>query len=227
MAPERETKYVIRNSAAGILRQWLENRCWSDPEFSAGIVHSIYYDTRDWRFLREKINSDYLKTKIRIRWYVDIDSREPGEASFLEAKFKVGHCRKKVRIPTDYSGRELSRINLDHQRLLELPALLRPEGVVVAGRLAPVFEICYKRRRFVEPITQARLCLDYNIQAPRVNRQVLSRSNPFALQDAVFEMKGPLDELPQVLHQLTGLGCQKESFSKYYVCYKKINRIMF
>lgn len=224
-ASEHEIKFVLKNSSAHYIIQWLQARCLPDPEFPAGIVSSIYYDTWDWRFLREKINSDYLKTKVRVRWYTDIDTEVPDDESYLEVKYKVGSKREKVRIKTRFSGGWLSRVNLDNNKLLTIPHLLRPRGVLISEQLYPVFQISYTRRRFVEPLSNSRLCLDYDIWAPRVNWQMLPRINAFRLRNAVFELKGRITELPDVLHQLTALGCRKQSFSKYLVCYKKIMRI--
>ena len=220
-----ETKFVLPNSSSHIISQWLKYRCLPDPEFPAGIVSSIYYDTPDWRFMREKVNSDYLKTKIRLRWYADIDTEEPQGQSYIEAKFKVGSRRQKIRIKTNISGNWLHTAGLERRKLLRVPYLLRSKGVILRGQVVPVFKISYKRRRFVEPTTGARLSLDYDISSPCVNHHVLPRTNPFGLQTAVFELKGILSELPEVLGQLTALGCRKQSFSKYSICYQKIMRI--
>lgn len=222
-----ETKFILNNIVANVIIQWLYSRSQPDPEFPAGTISSIYYDTWDWHHLREKVNSDYFKTKVRIRWYADIDSEEPEDKSYLEVKYKVGSRREKVRIKTDYSGKWLSRVALDDQSLLKIPHLLRSHSVVIQENLYPAFQITFKRRRFIEPVTGARLCLDYDIGAPRVNRHMLPRSHPFWLQNAVFELKGRISELPDVLHQLTALGCRKRSFSKYSACYQKIMRVSF
>jgi len=227
LASEHETKFVLNNSAAGTIIRWLQCRCRLDEKFEAGIVSSIYYDTHKWRFLSEKVNSDYLKTKIRLRWYGDIDSGEPGEDSFIETKYKTGSRRAKVRVRTDVSGKWLDSVDLDARKLLKVPELLRSEGVVVSGGLFPVFKIVYKRRRFIEPVTGARLSIDYDISAPTVNRRMLVRRNPNRLAHAVFELKGEIAELPGVLQQLTALGCRKESFSKYGICYGTIMRTSF
>lgn len=217
-----ELKFVVNNSAAHIIARWLNCRCLPDPEFPAGIVSSIYYDTTDWRFLREKFNSDYLKTKIRLRWYSDIDTEEAGDVSYIEAKFKIGSRRDKIRVKTDVAGDWLNGVNLENKKLLRIPDMLRTKGVIVAGHLMPIFKINYKRRRFIEPVTGARLSLDCDISSPCVNHRVMPRANPFQLKTAVFELKGVLTELPEVLHQLMALGCRKQSFSKYGFCYQKI-----
>ncbi len=168
-----ELKFIVNNSAAGIISEWLNCRCVPDPKFPAGIVSSIYYDTADWRFMREKINSDYHKTKIRLRWYADIDTEEAGDESYIEAKFKTGSKRNKIRMKTGLVGDWLKRVNLENKKLLQVPHLLRSRGVIVAGYLLPVFKINYKRKRFIEPLTGARLSLDYDISSPCVNHHVM------------------------------------------------------
>jgi len=226
-ASEHETKFVFRNVASRLLIQWLRARCQPDPEFPEGIISSIYYDTRDWRFLREKINSDYLKTKVRLRWYADIDTEEPGDESFLEAKYKIGGRRQKIRIRTDYSGKWLSGLSLEDERLREVSGLLLSKGAIIPSQLHPAFLIQYKRLRFVEPVTGARLSIDCDICTPKINMRMIPRTNHFPLREAVFELKGRTMELPNVLHQLTALGCRKGSFSKYSACYQNIMRIAF
>ncbi|MFC2169660.1 VTC domain-containing protein [Acidobacteriota bacterium] len=218
---------MFNNSSAHALIQWLRSRCFPDPEFPVGEVSSIYYDTWDWRFLHEKVNSDYLKTKVRVRWYSDINTKEPENHSYLEAKQKIGGRREKIRVKTEFNGRWLSRVNLESQELKTIPRLLLSEGVVIQEQLYPVFQISFKRRRFIEPITLSRLCIDFDIRAPRINYQMLPFFYPFQLQTAVFELKGKATELPDELHQLTALGCCKRSYSKYYACYRKIMQAEF
>jgi len=222
-----ETKFVLPNHRAHIFLAWLNHRCLTDPNYPVGIVSSIYYDTKNWRFLNEKINSDYLKTKVRLRWYADIDTGTPEDVSFLEAKFKIGSTRKKVRLKTDLSGKWLSQVALNDKRLPAVPEMLRTEGIILPPLMLPVFKIAYKRRRFIEPVTGARLSLDYDIYAPDVNFQAMPRTDTFKLKNAVFELKGKFTELPNSITQLTALGCRKDSFSKYSACYQKIMQIFF
>jgi len=222
MSANFETKYVLENGCVPKFIQWLKYRCLPDPVYPAGIVSSIYFDTWDWRFLREKINSDFLKTKIRVRWYTEINSGICSAESFLEAKFKQGKKRHKIRKKLDISGEWLSKSDLCSRDLIGLPNRLLKSGVILPDSLFPVFQIQYKRVRFVEPYSRARLSLDYAIRVPAVNQQRVPGVFPFNLQNSVFELKGEIDKLPAFLHQLTTLGCRKDSFSKYSFCYAKI-----
>ncbi len=224
---EHETKFVLDNHRAQILINWLNHRCTPDPQYPKGIVNSIYFDTPDWQFLGEKINSDFLKTKVRLRWYSDMDGSTPDESAFVEVKYKIGAARKKYRKQTDLSAQWLSNANLNSPKLGEVPFMLIREGIMAPSRLLAAFKIAYKRFRFIEPVTSARLSVDYDISAPAVNHQMIGRNNPFVLRNAVFELKGSEQQLPHVLHQLTALGCRKDSFSKYSMCYQKITGTHF
>lgn len=222
---EHETKYVFPAGSAASVVGWLHCRCRPDPEFPAGIVSTIYYDTRDWRFLGEKINSDFHKTKVRVRWYYDFHSGEPLPKSFLEVKYKIGGRREKVRFETGKTGEWLAGVNLDNPELTAIPRSLWPQGLVIPGNFYPALKIVYKRKRFIEPETGARISVDYDISAPAVNFQMMPRSRPFSLETAVVEMKGTQTQLPPSLRHLIALGCKKESFSKYGTCCERILQI--
>ncbi|MDY6968856.1 MAG: VTC domain-containing protein [Spirochaetota bacterium] len=222
-----ELKFVINNNKSHQVIEWLKSICKPDNEYSSGCVSSIYYDTRNWSFLGEKINSDYLKTKVRVRWYSDIDYKDHSENSFAEAKFKIGSRRDKIRIKTPFPGEWLCHTQLENQNLIEIPKTLRSIGFVPDQTLYPVFQISYKRMRFIDPFTNSRVCFDYDISAPRVNWFMLPKHNPFILQSAVFEIKGKNSELPFNLHPLTDFGCRKMSFSKFSACYQKIKGVPF
>jgi hypothetical protein len=82
---ERELKFTMPAARAHLARRRLETLCRRDPEFPSAIVWTIYYDTPALVSLGEKLNSDYLKRKIRVRWYSDLQRRVTGPA-FIEAK---------------------------------------------------------------------------------------------------------------------------------------------
>ena len=65
-AVEHELKFTVPVSSTAAVLAWLRGACTPDPKFPCGRVSSIYYDTPDLRSLREKLNSDYLKTKVRL-----------------------------------------------------------------------------------------------------------------------------------------------------------------
>ena len=95
-AADFELKFVGERWRAKPLRRLLERLCRPDPAFPTGTVFTIYYDTPSLECLDEKRNSDYLKTKVRLRWY-RVEGR-PTDSAFLEVKSRVGSRRDKLRL---------------------------------------------------------------------------------------------------------------------------------
>ena len=217
-----ELKYIIGNRRSKSVLQWLKCNCRPDPQFPAGVVNSIYFDTRDWQSLGEKINSDYLKTKIRLRWYTEMDGSYPHDQSFAEVKYKIGTKRHKRRIPAPFFASNLSSMDLLNPALLRIPQLLKTHGVRLHRSHFPVYRIEYKRFRFLEPLYGGRICFDKDIRIPQVNPMAMARQYPLALQTAVFEFKGVSANLPHSLFPLMKLGLKKASFSKFGACFQKL-----
>ena len=90
---EYELKFVVPNHHLGPIFDFVNLSCRADGAHPAGIVSSIYYDSLRWDALNEKINSDYIKTKFRLRWYRDPGSGAYSDASFAESKHRIG-CRR-------------------------------------------------------------------------------------------------------------------------------------
>ena len=212
-----EVKFLVDGGDVTPVLRWLRTVCRLDPVFPEGIVSSIYYDTPALDSLREKVNSDYLKTKVRLRWYGY--RGETSRASFLEVKYRIGGRRDKVRVTTPYAGAWFTTVPLHDPVLHQMPQLLQPYGVPHLSGLRPVLLVRYRRYRFIEPLTGARVSLDTDISAPRVNREILAAPHPLPLRTAVFELKSRLSDLPLPLHELTRMGARKSSFSKYCACH--------
>ncbi len=223
---EHETKFVLPNIRAVKVTSWLKKRCDPDPKFSKGRVSSIYYDSRNWVYLGEKINSDYLKTKIRLRWYSEIETGALFPSTFLEVKSKIGSARKKFRQLLDVESAMVAKTPLNDLMFVRLIKKVEQNNILPKKILLPVYQINYQRYRFIEPITGSRLCVDQNIHVSRVNPMMICKKNPVVLKDAVFEIKGKVDQLPQWLNQLTSFGCRRGAFSKYSCCYLQLKRLI-
>jgi VTC domain len=220
---ERELKYTLPASLAHLARRRLETCCRRDSEYPAAMVWTIYYDSPALASLGEKINSDYLKRKIRVRWYSDVDGRVSGPA-FVEAKLRIGTRRFKVRSRLPYAAEEIAGWELHDARLQAAPLLLRERGILGQESWQPMMLIRYRRDRFIEPVTRSRVSLDADIAASAVNRRFLSVSDGSPLATAVLEVKGFGDELPVALRPLLALGMHKRSFSKFLVVYAHMMR---
>jgi hypothetical protein len=220
--PDHETKFVLDNRRGGTILRWLELRCPRDAHHPAYRVSSIYFDTRSWISLGEKANSDFSKSKIRLRWYTALGDGLSDGTVRLEVKRKRGGLRGKLRIPAGVSSAELASGPLQNLKRPEVTTLLRAHGVDAPSPLFPAFQIDYTRARFRHPRTGADLCLDCDIHVPRVNRLMVRRHDPRPLRQAVFEVKGRASGLMDDLTALTGLECRKQSFSKYLACYQLV-----
>lgn len=218
-----ELKFTIGNSRAPRIIAWLASVCRPDPEYLRAKVSSIYFDTLRWHALGEKLSSEYLKSKFRLRWYAAPGTPlTTGDPVFAEAKFRIGAIRRKLHVRAPYSAEWVDAVALEEPRLRDFPRFLQAQGVPVRHQLFPAFVVSYQRRRYIDPVSGARVCLDSEIGAPRVNSAVLPGTAPVRLETAVIEVKGAGADLPEHLHTLTDLGCRRTSFSKYAVCYQKM-----
>ena len=225
---EHETKFTLANWRTAVLWSWLSRRCLPDPEFSEGLVSSIYFDTAGFDMLDEKHNSTYLKTKVRLRWYSSITDRKPFPTTFLEVKKKVGSARIKRRIKMNFGSDAVLSHDLGNTFYLAMNRLLQEHGFHFNTPLYPAFQINYRRSRYIDPISGARLSLDRDINASRVNRKMVSQVNGKVLDEAVFEFKEKTGMLPDWLSQVTALSeCRKGSFSKYSACYAQLLQIHY
>jgi hypothetical protein len=222
-AGERELKYTLPAGRVHLARRRLDTVCRRDPAFPAAVVWTLYYDTPSLVSLGEKINSDYLKRKIRVRWYSDLDGRPSGSA-FVEAKLRSGTRRSKVREKLPVPAGEIALWNLQDPRLLPFPLLLRAHGVLHQESWQPMMLIRYRRDRFVEPLSRSRVSLDADICGVAANLRFLAAPDPSPLATAVLEVKGDDDELPVVLRPLLALGMQKQSFSKFLAVHAHMTR---
>ncbi|HKY22625.1 MAG TPA: VTC domain-containing protein [Vicinamibacterales bacterium] len=219
---ERELKFALPIGRVHLARRWLERVCRRDPEFPAAIVWTIYYDTPALVSLAGKINSDYLKRKIRIRWYSDLHGRVSGPA-FVEAKLRVGTRRSKVRERLSWAAGEIAQWSLQDSRLLTIPSLLRQHGILGHESWQPLMLLRYRRDRFLDLPTRSRVSLDADIAGVAVHpRLVPGDRSPLA--SAVLEVKGSGDRLPRTLKPLLHLGIHKRSFSKFLTVYAHMMR---
>lgn len=218
----RELKFVFSAKNAERVCVVLDRMLRPDPEYPAATVTSVYFDTADWSHLDEKRDSDYLKSKYRLRWYRVAGSDADAGPAFAEVKHRTGSTRRKERWPAPIAIPWLENTALEDPAWLAFTHFLRRQSVTVRGALFPAFVIRYHRRRYVDPATGARVCVDTDIEVPRVNRLMVPVIVPVRLETAVFEVKGRLEALPAAVPVLCRLGAQRGSFSKYGSCFRKL-----
>lgn len=219
---EFELKYTFANHSRATLESWLLVNCKKDTSYPESRVHSIYLETNLAESYQEKVNSDFFKTKYRVRWYEDKFGRPFVDGLtvpvFLENKMKVGSKRLKNRwiAETNFNKLKSSHLNsVFHQRWYKMFIENRGEAV---PNLQPFIEISYTRKRFIDTITNTRLSLDYDIRVERTNPILLPPSHNTHLDVGVFEVKSKSNCPPQSLAYLTTNLVKKANFSKYGQC---------
>lgn len=216
---EHETKFIFPNFRSNIVRQYLSKQCSPDPLHAEGIISSIYFDTRDEMMLGEKQNSDFSKIKIRLRWYSSTMTNRQGDALFLEVKRKVGSARQKKRFLMPNKSDWASSQSLCDPGYFCINSLLASKGIHLNQPVFPILQINYRRSRYNDPLSAARLSLDSDINVSRINTQMLGELDQRRLQYAVFEHKCSNSALPDWLHMVNTIAdSRKSSFSKYGMC---------
>ncbi|HLP29766.1 MAG TPA: polyphosphate polymerase domain-containing protein, partial [Geothrix sp.] len=213
-----EQKFIYPAGQARMLRDWLEYRFVPDPHHHAGVIHSIYYDTPALHLYGEKLNSDYQKTKVRLRWYGSEGYRPDDDViCFLEIKRKFGAVRRKRRESFPLPARILSGDPFSSQEVWNASSRTFANEYVPPGTLVPVAEIRYRRLRYVDPETGSRLSLDFDIRCERANTALFPFRVPVYLDSGVLEQKGPSRFLLPSQGPIAGY-LRKCAFSKYAEC---------
>jgi hypothetical protein len=214
-----ECKFIVPVRNLARVQALLNHLCATDPSFQSNIINSLYFDTDRLELLRQKEASEFLKRKVRIRWYVDPLTGTPGPQAFLEVKTKQGARGGKVRTALPIPAAAFDRDPLAAAETLS-PHLL--EGTGLEGVLRDVVPACviqYRRRRYIEMSTGHRIALDSDIRACSLNRALLRERRESRPSYAVLEVKGPgARDLPPSLSLLHRWGVEKSSFSKYAAC---------
>jgi hypothetical protein len=218
-AVRHETKFVFPSHYIDFVLQLLEHRCARDPGHFRNTIHSLYYDTPQLDSVNEKDQSEYLKCKVRLRWYTGDDPSESSPNIYLEIKRKEG-CRsfkKRFCLPIDAD--KFSRNPIVAGEDLHLSEWLDEESGAEFRNMVPVCVIHYVRCRFVDMATGGRIALDRNIGVAHPNPRLRFPGYAGTLDSSVLEVKGErVCALPSTLVGLQTLGVRKTSFSKYAEC---------
>jgi hypothetical protein len=209
---ERELKFVLPEARGTGALALLRALCRPDQKYPSTVVSTIYYDTPALQLLGEKLDSDYLKLKVRLRWYGLSGARTGSTGSFLEVKKRVGGLRDKARVETPLQAAWLDDVSLADPALVGVLELAAPLGIPLPMPLMPVLMLRYSRYRFLEPVSRTRVSLDLDIAGVRGPRGLIHGGT---IPAAVLEIKGGADDLPRALRPLAHLGARRMSFSKY------------
>ena len=158
-------------------------------EHPSDYVNSVYYDTPNLALLDQKLNSEYQKNKLRLRWYGLPDASEKKVSAYLEIKQKMGVQRSKTRKRIDVPGDLLVPCREAFGELMAFAHEVCDLGWTPIGALFPMIVIRYHRQRFTEPVSNARISLDSAIRFTRVNGLFFPETPPRMLRHGVLEIK--------------------------------------
>ena len=211
-----ERKFVAPADRAAIAEAILETTCFPDPDHPRGTVCSLYFDRPGVPALDEKNAGDFLKLKVRLRWYRE-DLGRPTVPAWIEVKRRIGGGRLKDRRRVSLPAALLARDPWDADELVGLVARAAAEMTGGPGAsLAPLIELSYERARHLCPFTGARVSLDTHIRAERFNPSLLAHLASPELGVAILEVKTQegAGEVPW-LGRMARAGFRKASFSKF------------
>ena len=190
-----------------------------DPRHFRNTIHSLYYDTPRLDSVSEKDDSEYLKCKVRVRWYTDDADAQSSPNIYLEIKRKEGSRSFKKRFCLPIEASAFSKDPIAAAEGLDLGEWLDEECGTEFRNMVPVCVIHYVRCRFVDMATGDRIALDRNIGVVHPNPRLRFPGYAGTLDSSVLEVKGEQARvLPSTLVGLQTLGVRKTSFSKYAEC---------
>ncbi len=214
-----EMKYLMNARQTKDLRQKLEGYMQID-EYGLTSIASLYYDTPDTRLIRESLEGQEFKEKLRLRSYGLATGESP---VYLELKRKYDGIVYKRRVQStlpDVDGFFSGHDTLGNGQIQKELSYFRDHYKM----LAPTCLIIYDRVAYFEPGGDLRLTIDYK---PRYRMKDLSLTRSMdgiPLLDAgwsILEIKVQ-GAMPLWLSSiLTNAGIFKSSFSKYGEAYRR------
>ena len=216
-----EIKYVLSNEQVDFVKSEIKDYLKMD-DYGLTTILSIYFDTPDYKLIRNSIQKPPFKEKIRMRSYRLNQSEE--DPCFLEIKRKAKNVVYKRRIILDedtvlkyFSGEielhDNSQIAKEIKYIKQYYGTLLPAILIINDRIA------YKNDN-----GSIRLTIDFNLKYRIDNLNLHTSVDGAPLLDdgkAIMEIK-VFDALPIWLANILSKGkIYKCSFSKVGEAYKK------
>jgi len=178
-------------------------------------VHSVYFDTRNFRYYYEKIDGEEVRKKFRIRYYGHRDINT-NEDFWFEIKEKFGPIIKKTRYL--HKGQYiLNNLNIDFKENSDAEKIAH---LFNKNDLAPVVRVSYKREALVAIYERdTRVTFDSEITGAMViNKRSGESGRDVALISPflyLLEIK-TTDAIPRWLsHIVEKYNLEQTSYSKY------------
>ncbi len=222
--PFHELKFPVSAGQSAVLQKLVQGLAVPDRNGFNGCyeIFSQYYDSHDYRFFRDKINGEYIKTKLRLRLYRDEKRREwhsPG----LEVKQRRGSLVTKFRLDLESGqGKDCFGESSPDIRGLILSnchdSCIR--DAIANVQLIPVVSLHYKRAAWQFcGIDGMRLTFDTRVSSLPAGRLPLDSLPELPAcsisPGGIFEIKSYVLPPQTIIEKLVQLGIRQQSFSKY------------
>ena len=220
MGLRHEWKHELNYLDLLVIRQRLGAIAKPDPHAIGGKYHirSLYFDNRNDKALREKIDGVNRREKFRIRYY-------NGDTSFIQLEKKARENGLGNKFSARLSVLEAqSIVNGEISWMAECgdrPLLQELYSQMLGQGLKPKTIVDYTREPFVYGPGNVRVTLDYDIRTGLACTDFL---NPDAVTipagDPVILMEVKWDAyLPSVIREIVQTqGCRATAFSKHAAC---------
>lgn len=218
-----EKKYILTEEQKSQFFSTIEPKICGD-EFGRSTICSAYFDTPDYRLIRNSIDAKAYKEKLRLRSY---GSADPDGYVFLELKKKYKSVVYKRRISLKYSD-AMDYIYKgikppDSQIMREIDYSMR-----FYGYPQPRSVISYEREAFyVKDLPALRITFDTNVRYRNENLELTYPTDGKLIlpQDiTIMEIKTDGSMPLWLSHELDRYQILPSSFSKYGTAYREFSK---
>ncbi len=181
-----EIKYALSIVDLEIVKQAIINHPFSFyPAFPDRVVNNVYFDTSDLLWFYQNINGDPHRTKLRYRWYNDIEDMSKGQ---FEIKSKSNQLGSKKYIAQSFDSYQKLEDYISTQRIFNFD-------------LTPTLINQYRRRYWISTDKKFRITLDSQLSFRHPQNQNIMQQEDrlileikFAKEDFIY-----FDELNKFL----------------------------
>ena len=158
-----ERKWLFRsNNYLALINSLIRSKLFFRTQYPLRKVNSIYFDTYDYKSIRENLDGISNKKKIRIRWYGD---KNTTKNPIIETKSKKGFETKKESMPIK-ELHDLKVFSLKNLKILKeiINSKLKQKKIIY-----PVLTTHYQREYFISLNGKIRATIDYDLKSVFLN----------------------------------------------------------
>jgi hypothetical protein len=220
LPPRLERKFYIAPHKVEATYGLLRVLCRPDLVYPAEQINSLYFDTFGFDQYERSLAGDFVKNKVRLRWYGTDNELNMLQPVFVELKSRKGFASTKQRLELRVPVEKLSPAYI-HEGIIPktlLGSTLARFGYFPLEPLYPIIKISYWRYRFREVLTGIRVALDCHVRSTMISANAGNGERELELPGTILEIKGESMDIPASLKQLKLLGINWSRFSKYSAC---------